>query len=473
MRSISRRGFISALGAGTAGLSLTSFAALHARSALGAPSFGRGFGPLSAKLPLNTAALNNPFIGDLRNLPILALPEGFEYWVISPTGDPLSNGTDLVPGDHDGMAAFIGPRATTILVRNHELSPSETSKPQVNAPKYDPVCRGGTTTLILDNQGQLISHFASLAGTFNNCAGGLTPWGTWVTCEENSSMPPASGVTVPHGFLFEVNAYSTTPSAPTPVTAAGRFNHEAIAVDPATGAVYETEDRGDSCFYRYTPNQYGQLHAGGDLHALKLVDHPTGVNTGSGFLPLLNQPLAVQWVKIDVPNPLTDTVRAEAQSKGAARFVRGEGAWYGNGLIYFVSTGGGNAGAGQVFAYDPAASTLTLIWESVPQASLGYTDPSFMGDDLGGGNGGFVLAAPDNVTVGPDGRIYLCEDGNGVEKVVGLNSDGEMFEAARNLLNSSEFAGSCFSHDGRFMFVNIQSPGLTCVVRGNWRQGQR
>ena len=70
-------------------------------------------------------------------------------------------------------------------------------------------------------------------------------------------------------------------------------------------------------------------------------------------------------------------------------------------------------------------------------------------------------------------RLYLCEDGNGVEKVVGINHDGELFEAVRNLLNGSEFAGACFSHDGRFLFVNIQSPGLTCVIRGNWRSGQR
>lgn len=469
MKSISRRGFMSVLGAGTAGLSITSFAALQSRAAHGAPSFGRGFGPLAPKLPLNTGALNNAFIGDLRGKPILALPEGFEYWVISPTGDLLSNGVDLVPADHDGMAAFRGPRGTTILVRNHELSPGETSKPEVKAPKYDPACRGGTTTLVLDSQGELIKHFASIGGTFNNCAGGLTPWDTWVTCEENSSVPPQSGVTVPHGFIFEVDALGEEPSAPVPVTAAGRFNHEAIAVDPATGFVYETEDRGDSCFYRYSPDQYGQLHLGGQLHALKLVDLP-GVNTGTGFLSRLGQPLAVEWVKIDVPNPPTDTVRIEAQGKGAARFVRGEGAWYGNGLIYFVSTGGGNANAGQVFAYDPRANTLTLIWESVPRASLGYTDPSW---NLGGNDGGFVLAAPDNVCVGPDGRVYLCEDGSGVEKVVGLNADGELFEAARNVLNDSEFAGSCFSHDGRFMFVNIQSPGLTCVVRGNWRKGQR
>jgi uncharacterized repeat protein (TIGR03803 family) len=164
-------------------------------------------------------------------------------------------------------------------------------------------------------------------------------------------------------------------------------------------------------------------------------------------------------------------VRLEAQGKGAARFSRGEGAWYGNGLIYFVCSNGGDAGRGQVFAYDPGAETLTLVVEAVTAADLAYIDPSWT-DASVAANGGFVLAAPDNITVGPDGRLYLCEDGSGVEKVVGVNRAGELFEAVRNELNESEFAGACFSHDGRFMFLNIQDPGLTCVIRGNWRQGR-
>jgi uncharacterized protein len=485
MKNISRRGFVTALGSGTAGLTIAPLLGLQARLAHGSSPFGRGFGPLEPMLPLNTMDLNNPVIGDLRNKMILALPRGFEYSVVSNTGDPMSDGS-TVPAAHDGMAAFAGKRGTTILVRNHELSSN--SGTIVNAPPekmYDPACRGGTTTLVFDKRGRLLKHFPSIAGTVRNCAGGLTPWGTWITCEENVAVPPQEGVTKPHGYNFEVDAYSDCLSDPIPLVEMGRFNHEAVAVDPATGYVYQTEDRGDSCLYRFRPNRYGKLRAGGVLEALVIKDMP-GVNTATNFREHLMKPLALDWVKIDDFNPTGDTIRAEARSKGAAIFTRGEGAWYGNGKIYFVCSNGGDARSGQVFAIDPgerecrdrggrrgqpADGTLTLFLESVLASELPYVDPSWTTDSVAQ-NGGFVLAAPDNMTVGPDGRLYLCEDGNGLEKVVGVTHKGELFEVALNVLNGSEFAGACFDDDGRFMFVNLQSPGLTCVIRGPWHGGR-
>jgi secreted PhoX family phosphatase len=474
MKTLSRRSFVSALGAGTAGLAIGPLIALNARRAEGATLLGRGFGPLTPMLPLNTADLQNSWIGDLRDRPLLALPEGFEYWAISCTGDVMSDG-QIVAGDPDGMAAFRGPRGATILVRNHELAPvgNDAGRPAVIAPvekKYDPVGRGGTSTIVLDDEGQLVKHFGSLAGTYNNCAGGPTPWGTWITCEENTSVPPSNTVTKRHGYNFEVPAFCDGFTDPLPLKAMGRFNHEAIAVDPNTCWIYQTEDRDNGCFYRFRPTEWGDLSSG-VLEAL-VVKGILRADTRSKWANNLGVPLETEWVVIDDVDPASDNIRSQAQRKGAAIFSRGEGAFWGNGGVYFVCTDGGDAKAGQVFFYDCNNDKLTLFLESVPAAALTYTDPSWDADSIKK-NGGFVVAAPDNVTVGPDGRVYLCEDGDGIEKIVGVNRAGELFDVVRNQLNDNEFAGVCFSPAGEFMFVNIQDPGITLVIAGPWRRGSR
>ncbi|TFZ04279.1 alkaline phosphatase PhoX [Ramlibacter rhizophilus] len=455
----SRRHFMKFLGAGAM---IAPLAALHARPAGAAPAFGPGFGPLSPSLPLNSSELVGAF-GDLRGLPLVTLPPGFRYWAISLTGQTMSDGT-LVPGDHDGMASFRGPNGTTVLVRNHELSNRESKFGNALGVdvaagyKFDTYANGGTTTLVLDESGKLLRDHASLGGTNNNCAGGPTPWGTWLTCEENTSLPNATLSTYQqrHGYVFEVPALATQAVQAMPILGMGRFSHEATATDPRTGIVYETEDTGDSLFYRYVPHRPGHLLEGGRLQALRLKGSTAAVNTGKGFLGRLNQPLAVDWVEIEDPDPIDNaperSTRRQGQVQGAATFVRGEGAWYADGLIYFCCTSGGDLGAGQVWAYDPQRETLTLVVES--------TDVN-------------VLHAPDNITIGPDGRLYMYEDGSNGNNIVGLDSDGQLFRVAENALNGSEFCGGCFSHNGRFMFVNIQSPGITLVIEGPWRKGQR
>ncbi|MBD2062733.1 PhoX family protein [Funiculus sociatus GB2-A5] len=447
--SLSRRQFFTLAGTSAAGVVLMSpLEALYTRVANGQSVSGGGYGPL---------------IPDPNGL--LDLPRGFQYRAFSRTGD-MMNDRNPVPGGHDGMAAFPGPNNTTILVRNHELSPNSTT--QVAGLKYDNLCKGGTTTLIVGPDRQLKSHYASLAGTYRNCAGGPTPWGSWISCEENTSTPATNdpvnttgNVEKRHGYNFEVPANAKRNVVPVPLRAMGRFNHEAVAVDPKTGIVYETEDRGDSLFYRFIPNQPGNLVAGGVLEALKIKGMPQAI-TKTNFP--VRKPMAVEWVRIDNPDPDTDTfnrlatpesTRAQGFSKGAAQFTRGEGIWYGKGEFYFCCTDGGEKELGQVWRYVPGTN-----------AQEGGTLELFVEP-----NNENVLEGPDNIVVAPFGDLILCEDGDDEQFVVGVTQKGELYQFARNAINDREFAGACFSPDGQTMFVNIQTPGITFAIWGPWARG--
>jgi secreted PhoX family phosphatase len=359
-----------------------------------------------------------------------------------------------VPAAHDGMATFPGPKNTTILVRNHEVSALGSHSVQVPQAKLYDRLGGGTTTLVVGADRRVVKHFASLGGTIRNCAGGATPWGSWVSCEEDLTLPATGGATKKHGYNFEVPATTDIQVAqPVPLVAMGRFKHEAVAVDPATGWVYQTEDEGNSCFYRFRPNQAGNLQSGGVLEALVIKGAPA--DTRKGYLGYKNVPLSTTWVTVDTVDPATNafptSVRGQAQAKGAAIFARGEGAAYGNGAIYFNCTNGGDAGFGQVFAYHPSSGQLTLVVESPGQG---------------------VLDFPDNITVAPFGDLILCEDGEGDNYVVGVNQKGELYQFAKNNINDSEYAGACFSPDGKTLFVNIQTPGITLAIWGPWSRNR-
>jgi secreted PhoX family phosphatase len=243
----------------------------------------------------------------------------------------------------------------------------------------------------------------------------------------------------------------------------GRLVHEAVAVDPVTGYVYETEDAVDtSGFYRFVPLRAGDLAAGGALQMLAIQGQSqadTRTNQPSAARP-------VEWIAIDEPDPAdaaANRVFTQGFARGGARFARLEGAWYGNQRIYFVSTSGGNVGQGQVWEYDPAAETLRLLFES-PSAA--------------------VLNQPDNICVSPRGGLVLCEDGIGAEFLHGLTTDGAIFRFCQNNVvlggerngiagdfRESEFAGATYSPDGAWLFFNIQVPGITFAVTGPWGNG--
>ncbi|PSO87417.1 MAG: phosphatase [Cyanobacteria bacterium QH_9_48_43] len=446
---LSRRKFFALTGASAAGSLLVGspLKALYARKALGQSVRAEGFGPL---------------IRDPEGL--LDLPKGFQYRVFSRTGDRMSDGNP-VPADHDGMAAFPGPDNTTILVRNHELGPDETPAvaPNEEGRKYDPTNAGGTTNLVVGPDRRLIRDYASLTGTYRNCSGGPTPWGSWISCEENYASPDVDqSVTKPHGYNFEVPKNAEGLVNPEPIKEMGRFVHEAICVDPKTGIVYETEDNGEGLFYRFVPNrkpqQPGDLKAnGGVLEALRIKGMPQAI-TKTDFP--VGEPMPVEWVRIDNPSPeVADatTVPTQGFAKGAAQFTRGEGAGFGNGEVYFNSTDGGEQELGQVWRYVPGSTpeeggTIELLAEPNNQS---------------------VLQNPDNLVVSPFEDLFLCEDGGGTDYVRGVTPEGQLYDFARNALNDREFAGSTFSADGQTFFVNIQDPGLTFAIWGPWGRKAR
>ena len=426
---------------------------LVARMGLAGSALERGtsqsdYGPISPLASLNTGET------------ILALPAGFQYTVFGKTGTTMSDGRST-PGSHDGMAAFAN-GSNVRLVRNHEVGGVVGAPIGPVAEAYDPKAGGGTTTLDVHPTTRLpVRSFVSLGGTVRNCAGGPTPWGSWITCEE-TFVGPADGYDKRHGYCFEVPAgpvprvnqgaeiAAVRPSEP--LRAMGRFWHEAVAVDPATGIVYLTEDRGTAGFYRFVPSVRGRLHLGGTLQMLRVVGSPNAdLRTGQ----TVGEAMGVEWVTITDPDPQGTNALAvfqEGRAQGGAMFARLEGCWQGSGKIYLDATSGGNAGLGQVWVYEPAPNggILSLLFES---ASAN------------------VMEKPDNMCVSPRGGLVVCEDGDGSNYVRGLMPTGPVFDFARNVLNGSEFAGSCFSPDGQTLFVNIQSPGMTLAIWGPWTNG--
>jgi len=404
---------------------------------------------------------------------ILDLPEGFTYRIISRAGEQMSDGL-YVPALPDGMAAFPGPDGQTILVRNHEVNTGASATDGAfgadnellagvgtdrlyDAGSAGAPCLGGTTTIVYDTRwSEVISQHLSLAGTVRNCAGGPTPWGTWITCEE-SVVTRGEVTSKDHGFNFEVPARASGgPADPVALTAMGRFNHEAVAVDPASGIVYETEDRDDGLIYRFLPDEPESMQGGGRLQALAIVGRPS-LDTRN-WQETLVEPgdrMDVEWIDVEDVLAPDDDLRFRGFQDGAARFARGEGMWYGNDAVYFACTNGGGAQAGQIWRYEPHEN------EGEPGARGRlelFIEP----------NDSELVENCDNVTVTPWGDLILCEDGPGEHFLVGVTPGGELYRFGRNALSGSEFAGATFSPDGSTLFINIQHDGLTLAIKGPW-----
>lgn len=381
---------------------------------------------------------------------IIELMQGFQCKVLLRRGDLLSEGTPR-PANADGMCAVPGPNNTTVLCLNHELAYSSSHPVPHVAGDYDPNAVGGTSVVLVSPEDRsVIGSWISSSGTVRNCAGGVTPWGTWITVEENEDLP-GSSATKSHGWAFEVDPYAPLGGG-TPrqvrLTNLGRFNREAVVIDPATRVVYQTEDAGDGLFYRFVPDgsvaDFGAYAtAPGKLQAASI---PGLTNANAAVVGAAYEPV---W--LDVPDPDGEPVKVRHQSYSGdpTRFFRGEGAWWSEveKAAYFDCTGGGSSGHyGQIWRYAPATNNLTLVYQSNDQN---------------------VLEMPDNLLVLPWGDIMLCEDGSGQDYLRILTRSGKIIDFARN--NVSEFAGACFSTSPDTLYVNIQGASITLAIWGPWQ----
>ncbi|MBO7940552.1 DUF839 domain-containing protein [Streptomyces sp. S9] len=424
-----------------------------------------------------------PLLPDPRG--VLALPAGFGYRIITHSGRTRLETGEFTPSNHDGTATFDGPRGTTLLVNNHELKGPRANwahpVPLTEGLVYDPAAAGGCTVVEVRPDGR-VAEWVGIAGTSTNCAGGRTPWGTWLTCEENSDRAGVNGMTRDHGYVFEVDPADRRANRnPKPLKFFGRYDHEAVVVDPQRGHAYLTEDAAspNGLLFRWTPPK-GFRHGHGTFRTLAddagLLQAPRCFDSGGRFVDDLSRATrtgtvyGVDWIDVPDRDARTTPVRAQFAAGEITRARKLEGMWWGDGGAYVVSSYARDESPGrhdgQVWFYDPRRRTLTL------KVLLGVNpDPSADG----------AYDGPDNITVSPYGGLVIAEDGEGVQHLFGATDSGRTYPIARNDLNIgtaeepefSEFTGVTFSQDGRTLYANIQEPGIMVAITGPWKRQKR
>lgn len=428
-----------------------------------------------------------PLVPDPAGL--LDLPAGFSYTVLAVAGNSgnplapttLDDGGEQSPSRYDGTGSFRARSGGWVLVSNHENGSSAAMpvphRPGVTYDEGSP--KGGTTSISVDRHGRRVAEVVSLAGTWSNCAGGVSPWGTWLTCEETEQKANAAlDVRKDHGYVFEVDPHTPTdPLNARPIKAFGRFAHEAVVVDPDRGHVYLTEDAGgpNGLLYRWSPERHAPRRRGfhhladdaGTLEAMYATERGTFVPDLSVY-SRLGTTLSVGWKQVPDRDARTTSTRKQfsvgataAPGGDITRSRKLEGMWWSKDGFFFdcsfarLSDGSAAEHDGQVWFFDTRRGTITL------RSHYAYT-PGDQDTDPDG---------PDNITVNPYGGLVVCEDGDGKNHLVLDDLRGHRAFFALNR-QDSEMAGANFSHDARFLFANSQDPGVVFAITGPWRRGR-
>jgi len=384
-RCVRRRQFLSSAAAAGGLALLGSLPTFDRRAAAQSVGASDGYGPLGSPDPNG-----------------LGLPTGFTSRIIATTGERVGDTDYRWHANPDGGATFAGPDGGWIYVSNDESDDAG----------------GGVSMVRFDRRGRIVEARSILRGTSRNCAGGPTPWGTWLSCEEYEG-----------GRVWECQPAGASDAQVR--SAMGTFSHEAAAVDQRRNRIYLTEDQTDGLLYRFTPDRPGDLSAG-VLEALAGDD--------------LDDPDR-RW--LEVPDPAASETPTRYQLDDALRFDGGEGAWFGNDRLYFTTKGDN-----RVRTLEPDSGALDVIYDIETSP-----DP--------------VLSGVDNIVLSAAGELFVCEDGGNMEVVV-LHPSGVVEPFLRMDVDGSEVTGAAFDPSGTRFYVSSQrNPGTTFEITGPFRSPAR